>query len=341
MKALDACRLLGNFVVALDGSNFLLFRRPHCPKCLTHYCGKTPVYLHPVLEAKLVDSSGLALSMASEFIENPTTGTTQPRARLANYQTIKQDCELKAFRRLAANLKKAFPQTRLLITADSLFACGSAIQTCEDHNWSYIFTFKQGRTPALWDDFLGLLKLVPENTLRLTRPNGVRQLYRWVNDISYLDRSNRTHLLHAILLRETAPTQRTTFAWITNLPVKANNVVAIATQGGRLRQKIENQGFNLQKNSGLNLEHAYSFDPNNIKAFYHLLQIAHTFLQMLEYGSLLKRLAKLHEATPIALFGSLKNIARRLLDAFRYLHIPDDAFDPLKAARVHIGLDTS
>lgn len=42
-----------------------------------------------------------------------------------------------------------------------------------------------------------------------------------------------------------------------------------------MRWKIENQGFNLQKNSGLNLEHAYSTDPDVMKSFYYLMQIAH------------------------------------------------------------------
>ena len=40
------------------------------------------------------------------------------------------------------------------------------------------------------------------------------------------------------------------------------------------------------------------------------------------------------------LFGSLKNIARRVTDAFRNRHIPDEAFDPDVAASIQIRLDT-
>jgi hypothetical protein len=36
------------------------------------------------------------------------------------------------------------------------------------------------------------------------------------------------------------------------------NVVALGNRGGRCRWKIENKGFNLQKNNGFNLEHACS-----------------------------------------------------------------------------------
>ena len=47
----------------------------------------------------------------------------------------------------------------------------------------------------------------------------------------------------------------------------------------------------MQKNSGLNLEHAYS-DDGDWAAYYLLLQIAHLLLQLVEKGSLLRRLAK-------------------------------------------------
>lgn len=345
MKALDACRLMGRFIIALDGSGFLLFHREHCPQCLTQKSGNTTIYLHNILEAKLVDSHGLALSVGTEFIENPTRddqpGKTTRHTSLSAYEKIKQDCELKAFARLAPRLKKDFPQTRLCISADSLFACGPVIDICDQHKWSYICTFKEGRTPDLWQDFMGILSLVPENTLTRILPEDLRQRYRWVNDITYVDSEERPHKLNAILCEETSPTETHTFAWITDLPVNKDSVVTIASQGGRQRHKIENQGFNIQKNSGLNLEHAYSFDQDNIKAFYYLLQIAHIFLQLLELGSLLKRLAKAYETSPIRLFGSLKNMARRLLECFRYFRIPDDAFDPLYATRFQIRLDTS
>ena len=116
--------------------------------------------------------------------------------------------------------------------------------------------------------------------------------------------------------------------------LKRNNVCAIASQAGRVRCNIENQGFNLQKNSGLNLEHAYSTDPDVMKAFYYLLQIAHLFLQMFEMGSLLRRLAQDFRTTPVGLFGSLKNIAKRLLECFRYFQLGEE---PSKMLRARFG----
>ena len=110
---------------------------------------------------------------------------------------------------------------------------------------------------------------------------------------------------------------------ITDLDVDARKVEDVATKGGRQRWHIENQGFNRQKNSGLNLEHVFSTDPERLKAYYYLLQIAHIILQILEVGSLLAPCGGGVWTNSEQLFGSLKNLARRLLEAFRYIALSD------------------
>ena len=75
-----------------------------------------------------------------------------------------------------------------------------------------------------------------------------------------------------------------------------------------------------------------------MKAFYYLLQIAHLFLQMFEMGSLLQHLAREYSSTPRRLFGSLKNLAQRLKEGFRYFLLPEEAFDPAAAVRGQIRL---
>ncbi len=134
----------------------------------------------------------------------------------------------------------------------------------------------------------------------------------------------------------------TRFVWLTRLPVSATNVEVIARKGGRYRWKIENEGFNRQKNSGLNLEHVYSTDPEKWKAYYYLLQIAFIIVQLVERGSLLRRLAQQQgKRTAVDLFGSLKNIARRLLESLRQRRWPEASYDAMQAAAIHIGLEDS
>jgi hypothetical protein len=113
----------------------------------------------------------VALSLGTEFIENPgAVSATAPPAQaatLTDYEQVKQDCERKAFARLAPQLKAAFPQLRLCASGDSLYACGPVLSLCEENGGSFVLTFKPGRTPSLWQDFQGLLKLSPGQRLWL------------------------------------------------------------------------------------------------------------------------------------------------------------------------------
>jgi hypothetical protein len=301
---------------------------------VTHHEQYT-LYQHQVLEAKLLGPGGLTLSMASEFIENSDVN------QALNGDSRKQDCELKAASRLVPALRHDFPQLRICLSGDSLYACGRMLQLAQDHACDYVFTFKEGHLPAVWAEFQQLLLLCPENTLQRVTPQGAVQIYRWVHDLSYHDDQGRPWQFHALQCEETIAGGTTRFAWITSLKLNARTVEDIATKGGRQRWHIENQGFNRQKNGGFNLEHVFGKNPETLKAYYYLLQIAHMMLQVLEASSLLWRLAALYERTPWQLFGSLKNLARRLLECFRCYLLGDDAFDCAKAARMRISLDSS
>jgi len=338
MKALDAARLQGRFLVLIDASGYLVFGSRHCEDCLTQRHGATTLYMHQVLEAKVLGPAGTVVSIATEFIDNrdardAKAGTSPER--------IKQDCELKALRRLLARLRAEFPQVRLCLSGDGLYACGEGFQVAKDYKCDYIYTFQPGRLPALWQDFQGLLQLCPDQHREWTTPQGVRQVYRWVKDLCYTDSAGRAWSFGAIACTETDPKGKSTeWSWITSLDVSHETVVAVATTGGRGRWRAENEGFNTQKNSGLNLEHAYSHTC--WAAYYFLLQIAHLLLQLVEKGSLLRQLAREQgQRTAVVLFGSLKNMAQRLLESLRYHHWPDEVFDRAQSAGIQIRLDSS
>jgi len=336
MRALDPFRLQGRLVVALDGTGMLTFHRPHCSQCLTQKHGDTTVYFHPVLESKIITDTGLAISLESEFIENT------PQDPTGHYdQKRKQDCELKAFARLADRFQSTFPQLALIWSADSLYACGTFFARCRQARWSFVVTFKEGRLPDLWREFQSLLRLVPNQCLRERLPEGTRRLYRWIEQLPYRDSEGRNHCLNALLCQETSPAgEPTTFAWLTDLPLNRQTVLAVARQGGRLRSTIENEGFNVQKNSGLNLEHAYSLNWTKAKAYYLLLQLGHLLFQLLEKGSLLRALANDYAKTSVAgLWGGQDKLAQRLLEALRYFPLPDLTTDP--PCRISFLFDTS
>jgi hypothetical protein len=322
MKVLDDGRLFGHVLIVVDGTGQLTFRQRHCPHCLEQTVSGQKRYYHPVLEAKLVTPAGLALSVGSEFIEN-----TDPQAS-------KQDCELKAFQRLAEQLQEDFPQLRLCLGLDGLYANGTALAVCEQHHWKYLITFKEGSLPAVWQEYQALRELCPQNRLVRQPPHGPRQTFAWVEGLEYRDDQNRFHRFHAFQCQEQAGETTRFFAWLTNFTLRRDNVAALANRGGRLRWKIENEGFNLQKNGGFALEHAYSTRPEPIKNWYLLLQIAHLILQLLERGSLLSQEAK-------RLFGSFRNLAKRLAESLRNHLIPAEALDPHACRAMQIRLNSS
>jgi hypothetical protein len=73
-----------------------------------------------------------------------------------------------------------------------------------------------------------------------------------------------------------------------------------------------------------------------------LLQIAHLLLQLVEKGSLLRRSAQEQgKRAAVELYGSLKNMAQRLLESLRYRHWPEEVFDRAVCGGLQIRWDTS
>jgi hypothetical protein len=324
-KVLYRHRLLDKyFLVVVDGTGMLSFSERHCPHCMTRtYQGYT-YYYHPVLEAKLVTATGFVFSLMTEFIENPRQHPT------------KQDCELKAFYRLAQRLKRRFPRLPICLLLDGLFAGGPTFSICDKYLWKYLIVLQEDDLPFVNEEFALLSQLPPET--HLVFHTGVqleiRQDLRWVNQIAYVDSKQNEHSLSVIECLETKPhahkqLKTTRFKWITNFNVTASKVVCLANQGGRLRWKIENEGFNVQKNGGYALEHVFSQDATAGKIFYLLLQMAHLLSQLIEHGSLFRK------AFPNGV-GSARNIAFRLLEAWRNLRLSLADVQHLLDTRVQI-----
>jgi hypothetical protein len=314
MRVLEQGRLRGHYRVVIDGTGQLVFRQRHCEHCLEQVRDGRTLYSHQVLEAKLVTPEGLALSMGCEFIEN-----SDPHAR-------KQDCELKAFYRLAARLKKMYPQLPLCLLLDALYAKGPVFQCCRQNHWKFLVTFQKGSLPALWREYLALRRQLPGNRLRKSAgAEDGPQRFAWVESLPYVDEQKDRHGLGAFqCLEKDRRGHWRRFAWLTNFSLSAATVPALANRGGRCRWKIENEGFNIQKNGGFALEHAYSTGDWQIKGFYLLMQIAHLILQLIERGNLLG------EGGAAAL-GGLKNLARRLAESLRNRRIPPDALQATSA----------
>lgn len=337
MRVLDSARVQGRLVLGIDGTGYLVFRQRHCDHCLTRKCGEGVLYCHQALEAKVLGPAQTALSLQSEFIDNRDQADARANA---GEQKRKQDCELKASRRLLEAVRRDFPRLGLCLSLDALYACGAGFALGKDFDTSYVIVFKQGSLPALWQEFCTLLDLSPDNRLALSE-DGWRHVYRWVDELPYTDSDNRRWKLKAIHYRGEGPKgERSEWAWLVSadLRVNAHTVEEVAWGAGRARWVQENQGFNIQKTSEMNLEHAYS-EGAHFGVYYLLMQVAHVMLQLLEKGSLLRHLAEqAGKKSAVALLGSLKNVAAFLVESLRNLVWPAEAFSQ---QRMQIRLDSS
>lgn len=301
-KSLDYSRLFGHFTVALDGTGTKSYPERHCKYCLTKTSKKTgkTLYYHLVLEAKLVTPNGLALSVGREFIENPHEFPT------------KQDCEYNAFKRLSPRIKEYFPRMPFCFLLDGLFCNGPIFEICEKNNWKYIITFKSGSLPTFYEETFRKKQKKLENRKNV-ETSQKNQTFAWVGDLTY-----QSFSLNAIFCHEVTKKKVVDFSWLTNFEVNYGNVATLANKGGRLRWKIENEGFNAQKKGGYEMEHPYSKNENAAKCYFIILQIAHILNQLIVKGSLFLDFKKQ--------MGSIKNYARRLAEHLRNILIDDFSF---------------
>ena len=286
-RSLEKYRLLDKFwCIAIDGSQLFSFKEKHCEHCLkkehknkdTGEVERTEYY-HTVLEAKLV-LGDMVFSILTEFIENE------------NESVSKQDCEINAAKRLMKKLKYKFRKLNICILGDSLYSCESIYELCDEYKWKYIFRFKEGRAKTLWKEIQEIKKIqIDERNTNLNV----------INEVSYKER-----LINAVDFTDTSDKIPKNFVFVTNIKLTQKNVLQVVG-AGRSRWKIENEGFNNQKNIRYDIEHACCLDYKAIKNHYLLIQISDILRQLLENGSgALKELK-----------AGIKEISSRILESFR------------------------
>jgi hypothetical protein len=295
-RTFEKARFLDKYwLIIVDATQLYTFKEQNDDQCLTRTFTnketgeKTTQYYHSVLEAKIVLGEDLVVSIASEFIEND--GEDAQRQQKMSAIEIKQDCETKAFQRLATKLKKAFPRLPICIMGDSLYASETVFQICDDNQWKYLIRFKDGSIPTVAAEFYLLKEREVQN-----HKDGAR----WVNGISYKKRM--VNVMEFLFQKKNRELR---FQWLTNAEITKRKVIEFA-ETGRKRWMIENEGFNIQKNHRYEITHANSKNYNAMKNHYLITQIADIVLQLYEKGiPIIKELNK-----------TIKNISSDLLASF-------------------------
>lgn len=287
-RKFEDARFLGKYwLVIFDATGLFHFSERHCPHCLKKVMNRgtaeeKEIYYHHVLEAKLVLGDGFVVSIGTEFIENE------------NEDVSKNDCETKAFKRLAERLKKEYPRLPVCVLADSLYASEPVFEKCiRDNGWHILLRYKEGSIPSIAEEYRNIADMGEAEELdrqiarEYPRKGKVKekQHMEWVPEIDY--RGYKLTLLALEIETETEKTGKKaakTFQWLTDLSVTGKNAGEFAGTG-RKRWQIENEGFNIQKNIRYDIQHANSRDYNAMKCHYLLTQIADILLQLYEKSS--------------------------------------------------------
>ena len=241
-------------------------------------------YSLQVLEAVLVCSNGMNIPLISEWIANESS------------QYDKQDCELKAFKRLAIRLKKYFSRLKICIIADGLYSNVAIMEICSQNEWKFISVFKDGNLPTVWEEVESLIKIPSATKCKKEEfydsiYKTIRN-YRWINKIDYKNYFiNWIECVQEETNIKTKQLESNDFVFITNLEANHENIVSIV-KAGRARWGIE-EHFNTQKNRGGNLHHKFNRKYfNAIKNWHNIRQLVCLINEFVKHTSEIYQILK-------------------------------------------------
>lgn len=209
-------------------------------------------------------------------------------------------------------MKKEYPRLAICIQGDALYATEPMMKLCrEKYHWEYIFTQKDTRQKKLDEGFEWIKS--GENASRKAGLCKEKGMAFYANHVEEL--VGKTEVMNVFeyeyeIKDKEGKKQTIRFQWINSLELTDRNLEEMIL-AGRGRWKIENEGFNNQKNGIYRIEHLNSKNSNAMKNHYLLTQIADILMQLyLAWNPYIKELSQ-----------SIKNTSSGLLESFRGLTV--------------------
>lgn len=223
-----------------------------------------------VLEANLVFHNGVTLPLLSEFLSYAE----------GDPDDHKQDCELKAFYRLAARLKGYFPRLPIMVLLDGLYPNGPLMALCRQYHWQFMIVLPPKCLPSVWEE---VHALKPSQAQHRQSWRGRQQQFWWVNDITY-HYARKSLSVHVVGCEEhwqavdpdrgELVEHQTQHVWLSSQRLNPRNVHERCNLGARRRWGIETS-MQIEKRQGYSYEHAFSHDWNAMKGYHYLMRLAH------------------------------------------------------------------
>ena len=304
MKSFQRGKLLGEYWrIILDGTGLFYFKEKHCDNCLVETAiqengTKVKRYYHKVVEAKLVLSDQIVISLDTEFIENEKEDVS------------KQDCEIEAGKRLLKRLAKDYPRLPICIQGDNLYEAEPIMKICRRKGWKYVFTHKASRQKLLDESYEWIRK--GNGSIQVKRIGKEKWDGEYINHVEETAGKEETANLFCYTYKREEK-ETVTFRWLTNIELTEKNLEEMVG-AARGRWKIENEGFNNQKNGIYDIGHLNSRNSKAMKNHYLLTQVSDIIMQIyLVWNPLRKEIRQ-----------SIKNTSSRLLESFRRQTVTDE-----------------
>ena len=250
----------GEILIALDGTEYFSSKKINCPHCNSrNHRNGTTTYFHSCVTPVMVSPNRKqVINLEPEFIKKQD-----------GYH--KQDCENAAVKRwLKKNQLKKYGHPVTLL-GDDLYSHQPICESALERGYNFIFVCLKTSHQTLYEWLEFLEKSGEVKTVEKKQWNGRKNLiyrYRYASRVPLRDgdSSLEVNWCEVTVINKKTPEIIYQNNWITNHEINDNNVDKIV-KAGRSRWKIENEGNNVLKNHGYNLEHNFGHGQDNLCEF--------------------------------------------------------------------------
>ena len=290
-KILKIFKYKNHYLLAIDGVHLKTSKQP-LPNSLKFKLKDGSIeYRQYALEAKLVSPAGPVFSIGSTFIgedDLPSETSeikTDAEGKIIEYP--KQDCELKAFKRLIEEIYINYPQWNFVLLLDALYMSKSVIEIANKYNWWYAIALKKGSVPVLYESAMQAIK--KDYRTRIKNSDGT--VLEWANGVIW-NNGDKEYRIN-VIGTEKVNNDGWAFLYATNIFINKNEAQILQDEVCRERWKIENQGFREQKHCGLELEKAFGTRKHAALNYYKIVQITHLIRVLIFYSNIFRTLQRI------------------------------------------------
>jgi hypothetical protein len=234
---------LGQWLVALDGTEYFRSQKIHCPQCTVYVSNDRTAYAHTLVAPLLVaPGQSRVIALEPEFVR-PQDGVE------------KQDCELRAAERWLRRNAAHFGSVAVTLLGDDLYCHQPFCELVLATGWHFVFTCKPASHPAL---YLEVALLTPvggvSQLTELHVVDGHPQVWRY-RYATRLPLRADTHPLYVNWCEVTITTPAGELlyrnAWATDHPLAPATLHAfVLAARTRWNNVLKNYGYHLEHNFG-------------------------------------------------------------------------------------------